>query len=126
LVRAGARVLAIELHPGRAAELRHRFAGAAVTVVQTGARELFLPHRPFRVVANPPYGISGLLLRTLTAPGSRLVAAHLVLQRQFVRKAVLRRPAPRQWAFEAGRPVPRNAFLPPPQVDSGVLVIRPR
>ncbi|MDQ3642393.1 MAG: methyltransferase, partial [Actinomycetota bacterium] len=34
LVRAGARVIAIELHPGRARGLRDRFADAPVRVVQ--------------------------------------------------------------------------------------------
>jgi 23S rRNA (adenine-N6)-dimethyltransferase len=126
LVRAGARVLAIELHPRRAALLRHRFAGAAVTVVEVDARELLLPHRPFRVVANPPYGISNDLLRILTARGSRLLTAHLVLQQQFVRKTVDRQQAGRRWSFEAGRPLPRNAFQPAPLVDSAVLVIRAR
>lgn len=86
LVRAGARVLAVELHPGRAERLAARFAGAPVTVLQIDARELRLPHRPFRVVANPPYGISSPLLRLLTSRGSRLVGADLVLQRAVARR----------------------------------------
>ena len=34
LERTGARVLAVELHPARAAELRSRFAGTRVAVVE--------------------------------------------------------------------------------------------
>jgi 23S rRNA (adenine-N6)-dimethyltransferase len=45
-----------------------------------------LPHRPFRVVASPPYAISSALLSMLLAPRSRLVAADLVLQRAVVRR----------------------------------------
>src|SRR5918997_5594019 len=63
LLAAGARVIAVELHPGRAAHLRRRFAQAPVTVAQADALSLRWPHRPFRVVASPPYAISSTLLR---------------------------------------------------------------
>jgi 23S rRNA (adenine-N6)-dimethyltransferase len=122
LVRAGARVVAIELHPRRVAVLRERFPG--ITVVHADAASIRLPHRPFRVVANPPYGISSTLLRTLLAPGSRLVAADLVLQRAVVRKYAS--GAARRFSMTAGLTLPRRAFLPPPYVDSAVLVVRRR
>jgi 23S rRNA (adenine-N6)-dimethyltransferase len=117
-------VIAVELHPGRARRLRERFAGANVTVVQADARELRLPGRPFRVVAGPPYGISSPLLRLLLAPRSRLVAADLVLQRAVVRRYAGR--AGGRWDVRAGRSLPRRAFMPPPRVDSAVLVVRRR
>jgi 23S rRNA (adenine-N6)-dimethyltransferase len=120
LVRAGARVIAVELNPRRVDVLRERFPG--ITVVHADAAELRLPSRPFRVVANPPYGISSILLRTLLAPGSRLVAADLVLQRAVVRRHAA--SGARRFSLTVGLPVPRRAFLPPPQVDSAVLVVR--
>ena len=122
LVRAGARVVAVELHPRRAGVLRERFPG--ITVVQADAASIRLPGRPFRVVANPPYGISASLLGTLLAPGSRLVAADLVLQRAVVRKYAS--DAVRRFSLTAGLTLPRRAFLPPPHVDSAVLVVRRR
>ena len=122
LVRAGARVVAVELHPQRARILRERFPG--ITVVHADATSVPLPGRPFRVVANPPYGISSSLLRTLLAPGSRLLAADLVLQRAVVRKHASG-PA-RRFSLTVGLALPRRAFLPPPHVDSAVLVIRRR
>ncbi|MBV9854712.1 MAG: rRNA adenine N(6)-methyltransferase family protein [Streptosporangiaceae bacterium] len=129
LLRAGARVVAVELHPHRAAVLRHRFPG--VTVVHADAAALRLPRRPFRVVANPPYGITAILLRQLLAPGSRLSAADLVLQRAVVRQyagGTARGAARWLRSFDAGAglTVPRRAFLPPPRVDSAVLVLRRR
>jgi 23S rRNA (adenine-N6)-dimethyltransferase len=140
LVAAGARVLAVELHAGRAAHLRARFAGAPVTVVHADALTLRLPHRPFRVVASPPYAIASPLLRLLLAPHSRLTAADLVLPRAVVRRhagggprpgrgASLRAPqrGPDQrgrWHLWQGRSLPRRAFQPPPRVDSAVLVVR--
>jgi 23S rRNA (adenine-N6)-dimethyltransferase len=122
LVRAGARVVAVELNPRRAGVLRERFPG--VTVLHADATSMRLPGRPFRVVANPPYGISSTLLRTLLAPDSRLVAADLVLQRAMVRKYAS--GAARRFSLTAGLMLPRRAFLPPPHVDSAVLVIRRR
>ena len=122
LVRAGARVVAVELNPRRAGLLRERFPG--ITVLQADATTLRLPGRPFRVVANPPYGITSSVLRTLLAPGSRLVAADLVLQRAVVRRYAS--AAERRFSMTVGLTLPRRAFLPPPHVDSAVLVVRRR
>ncbi len=80
LVAAGARVIAVELHPKRLATLREMFADAPVTVVRADVRDLRLPRRPFRVVANPPYGLTTAVIRRLLAHGSRLVRADLVVQ----------------------------------------------
>lgn len=131
LVQAGARVIAVELHPGRAQALRLRFADAPVTVVECDAAVLRLPGRPFKVVSNPPFAVSSALLRNLLSPHSRLVAADLVLQRAVVRRYVDGRPAGagrwrRSWVLSTGQLLPRNAFQPPSRVDSAVLVIRRR
>jgi 23S rRNA (adenine-N6)-dimethyltransferase len=127
LIQAGARVVAVELHPGRAEALRRRFGNvngtaSGITVVQADAAALRLPRQPFRVVASPPYGITADLLGLLLAPGSRLVAADLVLQRGAVRKYAARRI--RGYHVTQGVALPRRAFRPPPMVDSAVLVIR--
>jgi 23S rRNA (adenine-N6)-dimethyltransferase len=130
LVEHGARVIAVELQAGRARLLRERFAGMPVTVVQADALALRLPRRPFRVVASPPYAITSSLLALLLAPSSQLTAADLVLQRAAVRRYANGRPPgsgrSRHWHMKAGRPVPRRAFSPPPQVDSAVLIVRRR
>jgi 23S rRNA (adenine-N6)-dimethyltransferase len=127
LVAAGARVVAVEPHPGRAAVLRRRFGPADVTVVECAAAALPLPRRPFRVVASPPYAISSPLLRRLLAPGSRLAAADLVLQRAVVQRCLdAGVPGGRRFELGSGQAVPRRAFQPPPRVDSAVLVIRRR
>src|SRR5438093_373729 len=100
LVAAGARVVAVELHPHRAQALRERFAACAVTVVQADASDLRLPRRPFKVVANPPFAVSTAILRRLLHPTSRLVRADLVLPRQVAaRWAGGRAPAARRWTM---------------------------
>jgi 23S rRNA (adenine-N6)-dimethyltransferase len=131
LVRSGARVVAIELHPDRCAVLRERFAGDDVVVVRADAADLRLPRRPFRVVSNPPFAITGQLLGRLTAPGSRLLDARLVVQRSAAdRWAAGRTRGAGRWTrtFDArvGRPLPRSAFRPPPPVACSELVLRRR
>jgi 23S rRNA (adenine-N6)-dimethyltransferase len=128
LVTAGARVIAIELHSGRATRLRSRFRDEPVRVVQADVAELRLPRRPFRVVANPPYGLSVAILRQLLARGSLLYAADLALQRPYVSQVVGGRiPGnARRYVLRRGLSIPRAAFRPPPRLDSAVLVIRRR
>jgi len=76
LVRAGARVVAVELHPARATLLRQRFPD--ITVVEADARSLPLPRSTFRVVANPPYGITADLADRMAAEAvcGQLAAEH--------------------------------------------------
>jgi 23S rRNA (adenine-N6)-dimethyltransferase len=131
LLERGATVIAVELHPRRAATLRKRFADADVRVLEVDAASLRLPSRPFRVVASPPYAISTALLRNLLRPGSRMVSADLVLQRAVVRRYAQGRGAGAERWLERfdvrrGRSLPRSAFRRRPQVDSSVLVIRRR
>jgi 23S rRNA (adenine-N6)-dimethyltransferase len=129
LARAGARVVAVELHQRRCAVLRARFADPPVRVVCADLLRVPLPRRRFRVVANPPYHLTSDMLHRLLDRDSALVAADLVLQRAVVRKlAAGHGPARwrRHWSFEAGASLPRSAFRPPPTVDSAVLLIRRR
>lgn len=127
LVDAGMRVVAIELHPGRAARLEARFAGRA-TVVRADASDLRLPRRPFHVVANPPYSISAAVMRRLLQPGSRLCSAHLVLPAWSVRRWSAAGSGRWARAFDVlpGRYIAKDKFLPPPRTDSRVLVVRRR
>lgn len=130
LVAAGARVIAIELHPGRAAALRERF-GSAVTVVRADASDLRLPKRPFHVVANPPFGVTTALLKRLLHPGSRMARADLVLDGRVARRWTQPdAPGAGRWVrdFDArlGPTVPRHAFRPPPPVDARILTITRR
>jgi 23S rRNA (adenine-N6)-dimethyltransferase len=130
LIATGAHVIAIEAHPGRAAFLQARF-GASIVVARADAGDLRLPRRPYHVLANPPFGISSSLLRRLLQPGSRLVTAHLVLQRQTaLRWADADAPGSRRWGREftvgLGMRIPRSAFRPRPGVDVQVLRITRR
>jgi 23S rRNA (adenine-N6)-dimethyltransferase len=123
LVRAGARVLAVELDAALAARLRERFP----RVVQGDARRVPLPREPFRVVANLPFdGATEILRRVLDEP--ELLAADVILQWEAAAKRTAVWPSTALgvvWAasFELTlvRRLPREAFAPPPAVDAAVL-----
>lgn len=129
---AGARVLAVELHPRRAARLRTRFAQVAgreagtVTVVEADLEDFRWPSAAFRVVANPPWTLGVPLLRALTARGSTLLTAHLVLPRGLVQQAAgsRRRGLGPEYAASALDRLPQHAFTPPPPGPAGVLEVR--
>jgi 23S rRNA (adenine-N6)-dimethyltransferase len=131
LLRAGAQVVAVELHPERCQELRRRFEGQDVIVVRADVSDLLLPRRPFHVVANPPFSSTSGLLRRLVAPGSRLVRADVVVPRHVARRWT-EGTAPgevrwsRQFMAATGRVVPRSAFRPTAPHDAMVLTIRRR
>lgn len=131
LVTRGARVVAVELHPQRAAVLKQRFTADPVKVVVADASDLRLPRYPFKVVANPPFAITTAVLGRLVAPGSRLIRADVVVPWHVARRwSAGRGPGAGRWLrqFEVGTgiPLPRSAFRPPPPNGVAVLVIRRR
>ena len=131
LLQRGARVIAFEIHPRRAQDLRRRFVNGNVTVVQADGSDVRLPRRPFRVVSNPPFAISVALLRRLTAPGSRLIRADIIVPWYVADRWVWGTPPGagrwrRNFECSIGRPVPRSAFSPPPPSGVSVLVIQRR
>jgi 23S rRNA (adenine-N6)-dimethyltransferase len=131
LLDVGARVVAVELHAGRVAQLRQRFAGDRVTVVRADVADLRLPRRPFHVVANPPFAVETAVVRRLLAPGSRLVSARLVLPRHAARRwATQRNHGAGRWrqTFDTAvvAELPRSAFRPPPPGSVAILAIERR
>ena len=127
LLRAGAHVVAVELHEQRVAFLRERF-GQRVTVVRADTTDLRLPRRPFKVVANPPFGTTTALLRRLTSPSSRLEQASLVLPAWAATRWAAGRgaggPRSRQaFVCALGPRVPTSAFRPPPPHGPRILLV---
>ena len=123
LLDAGARVIAVEKHAGRARGLRHRFADRPVVVVEGDIRDLHLPARPFRVVANPPFHLVRPLVAQLLH-ARLLLGADVVTQLDAARN-VARSAGRRGVVVDVARTVPRSAFRPVPRIDAAVLRIRP-
>jgi len=126
LLAAGARVVAVELHPGRAAQLHQRFGGspsglkvcrAAVEVRRADLRTTPLPGVPYRVVANPPWSTLEALRERLLRSSS-LIRADLVVPRW-----VARRWAARYRRIFVGASLPGEAFRPNSRAGAAVAVI---
>jgi 23S rRNA (adenine-N6)-dimethyltransferase len=126
LLEAGARVIAVELHPGRARQLRAKVRDHAASVVQCDLEDFVPPGRPFRVVASPPYALTAAV-PSFVPRASCLTAADLVCSEPWYdawsSKATETCAGSRR---ERGLPLPRIAFVPPPPVDSAVLELRRR
>jgi 23S rRNA (adenine-N6)-dimethyltransferase len=126
LAETGARVIAVELHPRRAAALRRRLRDHDVVVVERDLSTFLPPGRPFRVVANPPFGQTAAVLSML-GRAQHLVRADLVLQRGVVRQLEAgdrrsTRSLGAQWVMD----LPPGAFVPRPSVDASLVTLRPR
>jgi 23S rRNA (adenine-N6)-dimethyltransferase len=135
LARRAGRVVAVEYDPRLADRARSRLAGFGnVRVVTADALTLPPPRRPFRVVANLPFGSTTAILRRLLGdPRTRLERADLLVQEQAARRFAARRPAaPETIAWGAwydlttGRRLAPSAFQPPPRVGAAVLTARRR
>ncbi len=135
LLATGARVLAVELHERRLESLRSGLAlrarddprvGERLTLLPRDLRDLWLPGRPFRVVASPPYALTAATVRLLMT-SDRMRSADLVLQRGAALGWIergLKGPHARRYRVGLGLSVPRTAFTPPPRFDTVVLQIR--
>ena len=135
LARRAGRVVAVECDPRLAERARGRLAGFGnVRVVTADALTLPVPRRPFRVVANLPFGSTAAILRRLLGdPRTRLERADLIVQEQAARRYAAGRPATPEtiawgawYELRAGRRLGPSSFRPPPRVGAAVLVARRR
>lgn len=132
LARAARQVVAVELDPHWAAQLRGRWEN--VEVVEGDAALVELPHEPFQVVANLPFDrTTDLLHLLLDDPRTPLRRADLIVEWGVAWKRAVPWPSTLNgvvWGafYEASvaRRLPRSVFAPPPGVDAGVLVFRRR
>lgn len=135
---AGAAVIAVERDDHWCAHLRTRVRNAGlsenVRVVQGDLRTVDLPRGQWRVVANPPFGLTTALLhRLFDDPRHAPDRADLVLQWEVARKVAATPPrtllgaswAP-WWDLRLVQRIPRTAFRPAPRVDAGWLRARRR
>jgi 23S rRNA (adenine-N6)-dimethyltransferase len=110
-------VIAVELHPGRAAELQRRFERADVTVVRGDLRQIGLPREPYRVVANPPWSLTNWVAGRLRHSPTML-RADLVIPRWQVDRWIRRYPG-----VQAGPSIRAESFSPPAPYGARVAVL---
>jgi len=136
LARTGAAVWAVESDPDCVDRLRTNLSVHApdVRVIEADIRHLRLPRASYRVVANPPFGITtDLLGRLLDDPRRGPDRADLIVQHEVARKHATTPPVALRtaawspwWTFEIGMRFGRDAFRPRPSVDASVLTMRKR
>jgi len=135
LVEAGARVIALELDPALASQLRRRFgAHRGVTVLEADASVVAWPREPFAVVANLPFAGSGQILsRLLRDPGVPLSRAEVIVQWELATKQAAVWPATlkstywKAWfELSISARLARSAFSPVPSVDAAMLRVERR
>ena len=125
LLDAGARVIAVELHSGRAGRLRERTDGRDAVVVECDLRTFSPPGQPFRVVANPPFTLTGDVL-ALLGSARHLRRADLVLQRGVVIQLEAgERSSTRRLRARRLLDLPPRAFTPPAPVGCAAVSLTP-
>jgi 16S rRNA A1518/A1519 N6-dimethyltransferase RsmA/KsgA/DIM1 with predicted DNA glycosylase/AP lyase activity len=132
LARRAGRVVAVELDPQWAAQLRGRWPNVAV--IEGDAAAIALPAEPFRVVANLPFdSATQILRRLLDDPGTPLVRADVVVEWGAALKRALPCPSTvndvlwgAYYRFTLMRRLAPFAFDPSPRVHAGVLAIERR
>ena len=136
LLAVADRVTAVERDPELAAFLREEFAdeiaAGDLDVVEGDALEVDLPDFTASV-SNLPYGVSSEIAFRLLPEGQPLV---LMFQKEFAERMAAE-PATDDYGrlsvtaqhyadVEVVEPVPKEAFSPPPEVQSAVVRTRPR
>jgi 16S rRNA (adenine1518-N6/adenine1519-N6)-dimethyltransferase len=137
LERAG-RVLALEIDPGLAAELRQRFPGEErLEVLEADVLETSLAQwGPAVVAGNLPYYITAPILERICGMGPLLKRAVVLVQEE-VAQRLTALPGSRAYGFLTVRTllftqpellftVPPGAFHPPPKVRSAAVRLTPR
>lgn len=139
LLARGARVHALELDealmPGLQSRFE-RFSTSRFRVEQGDIRRYDFSRlaQPYKIVANIPYYLTANLLRRLTEINHKPKVAALLVQQEVAERVA---PQPGQMAFisvavqltyeaELGRLVPAALFVPPPKVDSRILMLKQR
>lgn len=139
LLKAGAKVIAVEADSRALLELERTFAkeikADQLSLHHGDARELTpkvlgLKDRQFKVVANIPYYLSGFLLRTLLETKVQPKTLVFLIQKELAERiARSKKESLLSLSVKAfGQPkyiktVSRGHFQPPPKVDSAILLI---
>lgn len=145
LLKRGARVIALEADERAIAVLQTTFTqeieNNTLTLVHTDARHLDVSHIEgiadggFKVVANIPYYLSGLLFRVFLQSSIQPKTLVYLVQKEVAKRICSSLSRGEKESLLSlsvkayGKPsyvttVSRGHFAPPPKVDSGIVVVR--
>ncbi len=136
LLKRAEKVVAVEFDAQLAATLPGKFSNPRLEVVQDDILHFDLTGLPpkFKVVANIPYYLTSNLIRVLCESSNPFSTAVLLIQKEVAERAVARPGQMSLLSVSAqfycevalGAKVSKELFIPPPKVDSQVLVLKYR
>ncbi|MEK7286606.1 MAG: 16S rRNA (adenine(1518)-N(6)/adenine(1519)-N(6))-dimethyltransferase RsmA [Nitrospirota bacterium] len=138
LLKAGAKLLAIEIDQDLCAVLKERFSSEPNFTLSLGDACRYPYEKinsPFQVVANLPYQISTPILFRLLEEQGRLTKMTLMVQKEVAERLVAK-PNSKEYGvlsvllqrfadIKIGFRVSRSCFRPMPNVDSSVIQVTP-
>lgn len=135
LLEQGAQVLAIEKDPRLISLLTEKFSGKKFELIEGDAleiipSELHLKTGKYKVIGNIPYYITGALFKKFLAGDTQPSTLVFLVQKEVAERiARSKKESLLSLSVKAyGTPkyiktVPAGAFVPPPAVDSAILVV---
>lgn len=130
LLERGARVVALEKDTRLIELLKEKFKGQDFKVIEGDALEYEPEFKNYKVVGNVPYYITGALFKKfLSAKNQPSTLVYLVQKEVAERIAREKKESILSLSVKAyGTPtyiktVPAGAFVPPPKVDSAILLV---
>ncbi len=136
LVQQAQKVIAVELDESLARELPARVTANNLQVINQDILQFDFTQLSggYKVVANIPYYLTSNLIRMLSELANPPAVAALLVQKE-VAERVAARPgsmsllsvtAQFYWRVSLGQIVPAGLFMPPPKVDSQILIMKRR
>jgi len=136
LLRRAKKVVAVELDEDLARKLPGQFPGTSLEVVNQDILEFDLRTLPenYVVVANVPYYITSKIVQLLTTATNKPRTIVLLIQKEVAERmaaepgdmSILAVSAQIYAEVHLGEVVPAELFIPPPKVDSQVVILEMR
>jgi 16S rRNA (adenine1518-N6/adenine1519-N6)-dimethyltransferase len=136
LLRRAGKVVAVEFDGELARKLPAQFPGKNLEVIHSDIIKFDLSTLPtgYKVVANVPYYITSKIVKMLMTATNKPSIAVLLVQKEVARRLAAKPGDMSILAISAqvfadvtlGDVVPSKLFMPPPKVDSQVVILRTR
>lgn len=136
LLRAGAELILIEKDKNLVQFLRKKFGGQSKIKIVEGdflkiEVEKIARKKPFKIISNIPYNITGQIIRKILELKNKPVLAVLTLQKEVAEKIIKKKQKENLLSLliqiygkaEIVKIVPAGAFWPKPKVQSAILKI---
>lgn len=136
LVNQARQVVAVEFDDKLARQLPERVKATNLQVLSQDILSFDLTSLPpgYKVVANIPYYLTSNLIRVLSETANPPSVAALLIQKEVAERvtaepgnmSLLSVTAQYYWQAALGQVVPARLFMPPPKVDSQILILTRR